>query len=173
MKKRMRQKIPKLYSKKGMSLVELVVGITIIVIVFGATLSAMTNGFTNTLYNAEVNKNAAEGGSLNEIMMETAVRQEFYDAASVEALYLNGAPTADNAIHAAAQSVVPSIQYVSPIEFPKKGIENQYTIKTNASSTVTKGTTPATVKGMEIQTLVTNVKGTLVNKSFVAYSNQS
>ena len=61
MKKRIRKKIPKLRSKKGMTLVEILAGVVIIVIVFGATLSAMTNGFSSTLRNATANRDAVEG----------------------------------------------------------------------------------------------------------------
>lgn len=171
MKKRMRQKIPKFHSKKGMSLVELVVGITIIVIVFSSTLSAMTQGFTDTLYNAQVNKTAAEGGSLNELMMEAAIRKELTSKSDVEALFTNGQPNADNTIDAAAKSFMSDIEYVPAADFPKANVANQYTIYTDVGQPV-EGTA-SNVKGIEIQTLVTSIKGTLLNRSFVAYTSQS
>ncbi len=173
MKKRMRQKIPKIHSKKGMTLIELVVGITIIVIVFGATLSAMTNGFTNTLYNAEVDKTAARAGSLNEVMMEAAVKQGFASATDVNALYPSGSPKADNPINQAAVSVEPTIEYVQPHLFPAKDKEFQYTIVVNTHSKLKKGGSEYEINGIEIRTVVNSVKGTIYNNSFVAYTTQS
>lgn len=172
MKKRMRQKIPKLHSKKGMSLIELVVGITIIVIVFGSTLSAMTNGFTNTLYNAEVNKTAVEAGSVNELMMEAAIKKEFASGDDVRALFTNGQPNEDNTIHTAAQSVIPDMEYVIPEQFPKAGIKNQYTILIDVKTTTNRVPKSSSIRGIEIQTMVTSIKGTLMNRSFVAYTLQ-
>ena len=183
MKKRTRQNIPKLRSKKGMSLVELIVGIVIIVIVFTATLTAMTNGYTTTIYNADVNKNAVSGGSLNEIIMEAVSKQQFESKAGengAEKYFFNNGnktPNTDssNAIHAAARMIYPDVQYVSPDDFPDSTIENQYTINLDAESDVEKKvgiSAKAKIKGIEIKTSVTSVKGTVINSSFVPYGRQ-
>ena len=190
MKKRVRKKIPKFNSKKGMSLVELIVGITILVIVFTSTLSAMTNGYTDTLFNANANISAVEGGSLNEIIMQTAAKQGF-NSGACEAYFTAHDPNStvavssgsidnSNAIHEAAKVLVPDIQYVPYTDeksFPLTGndaSENQYTINFNASSVIKKnGAKDRTIKGFEIITMVTSVKGTIINRSFVPYTDQT
>lgn len=67
------RRLKKLRSKKGISLIELVVGITIVVIVFSSTLGAMVGGYTTTLYNADDTKAATLNASLNEIIMNTII----------------------------------------------------------------------------------------------------
>ena len=83
MKKRVKKKFLVFRSKKGISLVELIVGIVILVMVFTSTLTAMTNGYTDTIFNADTNRHAVEGGSLNEIIMQSAIKQNFYDILSL------------------------------------------------------------------------------------------
>lgn len=178
MEKRMRQIIPKLRSKKGMSLVELIVGITILVIVFGATLSAMTNGYSNTIFNADVNKNAVEGGSLNELMAQMVKKQDFADENTCKKYFFGDTvakdPNSDatNAVHITAQGLFSDIRYVPYSSFPSDAYENQYTIKTDAVYNVKSGAKTYKIKGVEIITSVTNVRGKLTNSSFVAYKNQ-
>ena len=65
----LRQKIPKA-SKKGMSLVELVVGVTIIAIVLASAAGAIVTGYKTTIDNAERNKVAAISSSMNEVVMK-------------------------------------------------------------------------------------------------------
>ena len=195
MEKLMRQKIPKLRSRKGMSLIELVVGITIIVIVFGATLSAMTNGYSNTIYNAEVNQTAVEGGSVNEVMAQALKNLGFEDKAACEKYFFGGSGSAvkdpnsdaDNSVHAAGSEIINStfdgpiasipesrkLKYVAPDVFPSADFENQYTIITNAKSNIKNGAKSYEIKGVILKTSVTNVRGKLTNSSFIAYSKQS
>lgn len=171
MKKRLRQKIPKLRSKKGLTLVEILVGVVIIVIVFGATLSAMVHGFSKTLRNADTNKSAVEGGSVNEVIMEAIKKQKVADEIAAETLM----STSDNPVHAAANAACNGIVYVeNPSDFPKSEYDNQYTIVFNASSDVT--TTSAkkpTIKQMEIITSVMSSDGTVINRSYVSYNDQT
>ncbi len=187
MEKLMRQKIPKVRSRKGMSLIELVVGITIIVIVFGATLSAMTNGYSNTIYNAEVNQTAVEGGSLNEIMAQAIKNLGFEDEAACKKYFFGGSGVAvkdpntdtNNAVHAAGSEVIGDVgadlklTYVEPAVFPSPNYENQYTIFTDAKSTIKNGAKSYEIKGVIVKTSVTNVRGKLTNSSFVAYTKQT
>lgn len=65
----LRQKIPKA-SKKGMSLVELIVGVTIIAIVLASAAGAIVTGYKTTMDNAERNKVAAISSSMNEVIMK-------------------------------------------------------------------------------------------------------
>ena len=48
----------KMKSKKGITLVEILIGVTIVVIVFASTLGAMVGGFTTTMYNSDENRAA-------------------------------------------------------------------------------------------------------------------
>ena len=171
MKKRTRQIRTKLRSKKGMTLVELIVGIVIIVIVFSATLSAMTNGYSDTIYNADVNKSAVKGGSLNEVIMEAIIKQGLTsadddgDSASAQNFFFAGGKTpadGDNPVHSAAVAVIPSVRYVPYGSF----YENQ-------KDEEGKKKVSTTIKGIEILTCVTNSKGTLINSSFVPYARKT
>lgn len=190
MKKRTRQIRTKLRSKKGMTLVELIVGIVIIVIVFSATLSAMTNGYSDTIYNADVNKSAVKGGSLNEVIMEAIIKQGLTsadddgDSASAQNFFFAGGKTpadGDNPVHSAAVAVIPSVRYVPYGSFYEnqkdeegKVIENKYTININATRTIKDlKKVSTTIKGIEILTCVTNSKGTLINSSFVPYARKT
>ena len=96
----MNKKIEKIYSKKGMTLVEIIVGIAIIVIVFAGTLGAMVGGYTTTVKNADQNKVASENKALNEILMDTIGKLGFAnasDAANCVSVLENATGTNDNA----------------------------------------------------------------------------
>ena len=69
MKKMTRTVRKKIRSKKGMTLVEILVGVTIVVIVFASTLGAMVTGYTTTLFNADENRSAVLNSSVNEIVL--------------------------------------------------------------------------------------------------------
>lgn len=174
MKRKLRQKIPRYRSKKGMTLVEILAGVVIIVIVFGATLSAMTNGFAVTLYNASTNKYAVEGESVNEIILQAIAKQEFSDGSSAKIKL----EADDNPIDQAAKAVVSDITYVKFENFEDSDAENKYTVDFSAKNAVigtsVKGKKSAsyTVDGMIIITSVTTSNGRVRNTSFVAYSDQ-
>ncbi len=175
MKKMMRQKIPKYRSKKGMTLVELLAGVVIIVIVFGATLSAMTNGFAVTLHNAATNQYAVEGESVNEIILQAISKQEFSDGADARLKI----EANNNPIDVAAKSVVPGIKYVKYEDFESSSEEDRYTVKFDAKTTVSSAVLSGrkqlnyAISGMEITTHVTSSTGVVRNTSFVAYADQS
>ena len=185
MKKKMRQKIPKFRSKKGMTLIEILVGVFIIVLVFGATLSAMTNGYASTLYNASANKYAVEGESANEIIMQAIAKQEFTSATDAQTM-LN---SSDNPIDHAAKTVVSDIVYVDSSDFDSSDAENKYTVVFTGDDTESlvnrneklseadykKGRKldEFKVKGMIIKTSVTTASGVVRNISFVPYFDQN
>jgi len=73
----LRQNIPKYRSKKGMSLVELVVGVTIIAIVLASAAGAIVTGYKTTIDNAERNKVAAISASMNEVIMKAVKNCSF------------------------------------------------------------------------------------------------
>lgn len=201
MKKRTRQIQTKLRSRKGMSLIELIVGISIIVIVFTGTLSAMTNGYADTLYNADVNRYAVQGGSLNEVILEAIAKQKFKGAdcpvdvkdseqrreyaVSYFLLDSDGRskdPNSDptNAVHSAAKAVMPDVMYVTQDQFWGSGkvvinntvVDNMYTLDFDAVRTIFKGAKRYDIKGVEVLTSVTTSRGTVINRAFVPYEDQ-
>ena len=187
MLKRTRQIGTKLKSRKGMSLVELIVGISIIVIVFTATLTAMTSGYSDTLYNADVDRYAAKGGSLNEMIMEAVAKQGFTaaDGAGTEGIavkyfYSSGSASGDyktdasNAVHNAAKAAAgDDVKYIPLANFPsyEKDVNEQYTLDINAVRKVRDASGKEfEIKGIEIKTCVASSRGRLVNTSFVPYT---
>ena len=174
MKKRLRQHIPKVRSKRGMTLVEILVGVTIVVIVFGATLGAMTHGYSSTLYRADEEKEATVSASMNEEIMATVRDLNFGDAGAFNDYCFNGHnPNTDvsNAIHAAAKSAGgENVKYVDPGQFPKKSEGTQYTLNPNYSKQI--DGTSAIIKGIEIKTATYSANGVCICKGFVPYSSQ-
>ena len=70
MNSNLRQKIPKYKSRAGMSLTELIVGVTIIALVLGSAAGAIVTGYKTTIDNAERNRVAAMSASMNEVIMK-------------------------------------------------------------------------------------------------------
>ena len=171
MKKQRLRVLHRMKSKQGLSLVELIVGVAIMVIVFGATMSAMANGYSDTLYNAEQNVGAAGGASVNEVIMAALQNQQFATEEEFDEYFaINPNDDENNSVHAAALSISPEIKYVPYDQFPKneEGYETQYTITTDSNTVA--GT--RSLKGMEIFTAVKTTKGWIRNSSFVAYTQQ-
>lgn len=169
MKKQRLRVLHRMRSKRGLSLVELVVGVAIMVIVFGATMSAMANGYTDTLYNAEQNVGAADGASVNEVIMAALQNAQFPNEDDcIDYFSINPNENENNAVNEAAKSVSPNIQYVPEEQFPKNDVMEQYTIVTDVTTVA--GT--RSLKGMEVRTAVKSTRGWIINKSFVAYAEQ-
>ena len=78
--KKMRKKIPKLRSKKGLSLVELIVGVTIMAMAISSAAGAIVTGYKTTIDNAIRNEAAAKCASVNEVIMKAVKNCDFYDA---------------------------------------------------------------------------------------------
>lgn len=174
MKKKMRQKFPKIRSKKGMTLIEILVGVVIIVIVFGSTLSAMTNGFATTLYNAKSNTVAVEGESVNEIILQAISKQGF--ATETEAR--NVLESEDNSILNAARAVVPDIVYVDNSLYDSSNEDNIFTVEFPDKSTISGNKKGRKLEkfalgGMIIKTTVKSTTGFVSNESFVPFVEQS
>ena len=74
----------KIKSKKGLTLVELVVGVTIVVIVFASCLGALVSGYTTTMYNSDQNKASSLNESLNDILISILGRMYYTDEDDVE-----------------------------------------------------------------------------------------
>lgn len=172
----------KLSSKKGMTLVELIIGIAIVVIIFASTLGTMTNGYTTTVYNADKNKVAAQNASLNQVITETVKKMGIneipadapYSAApAVGAVATSG--QVPNVIHEAADFECSGVQYVEPANFPNQDISNQYTIIFDTASTsytnVSSPTSSIEIKGITIRTAMNSADGMLIYESFVPYKS--
>lgn len=160
-----------------MSLVELLVAVTIIVLVFGGTVGAMANGYSSTLYNAQKTIDAAEGVSLNDIIFE-GIENQYFESADECNKYFFGTggtknPNTDptNSIHEAAKSVDSGVRYVTSADFPStdSSIVLQYTIVTDSRSNVSTGLGSKEVSGVTIKTAVRTVEGIVTNTSFVPY----
>lgn len=137
----MKKRMKKLASKKGVTLVELVVGIALISIVFSSTLGAMVGGYTTTLKNADQNKAAVLNSSLNEVMINTLHNMKLSDTSAGDpGRIVEGSGISDSdkqvsyvdspdgttqtevqitALVAAVKAVVPEAEYVPFDQFPK------------------------------------------------------
>lgn len=180
MKKRIRKKIPKLRSKKGMTLVEILAGVVIIVIVFGATLSAMTNGFSSTLRNATANRDAVEGESANEMIFQAIVKQNFSSSDAVDKP-MGGQSYKSNideymetgAALAAAKSVDPDMEYVSKDKYDEDDSYSKFTVEYPVDTTVDRnlGNKNPIISGIVIKTAVKTASGYVTNVSFVPFAD--
>lgn len=163
----MRNKIKKLRSKKGLTLVELLVGIAIVVIVFAGTLGAMVGGYTTTVGNADQNKVAAKNVATNEVIMDTIKKIEFKaieDAEDcVDALKNGSTDPSATAIQAAAEKQCSGIKFVDSASFPDSNTDCQYTLLVG-QTTQTNG---QTISGVIVKTAMKSSVGFVINQSFI------
>ncbi len=175
-----RKTLKKLRSKRGLTLVEILIGVAIVVIVFASTLGAMVGGFTTTLYNADENRAAVLNSSLNEIIMNTVHNMAFTEKAAVDNDDIaSGDPDASVIVSAVAANI-PEAVYVAPeeinghmsVNFPK-GETYQYTLIPDVSTNLNTnkpGGTPVEMKGVAIKTCFDSAAGPITYESFVPYS---
>ncbi len=178
-----KQKKPghRLRSKRGMSLVEILVGVTIMAMVFGATLSALVGGYTSTMNNASQNQAAGEAASVNEAIMQYLLAKNYSDPGSTSsAIFSTGTEiAADSPLYMVAKGVRPDIVYVKSGDptvatnvFPDDTQGDvQFTIKVTASvasENIDTGATSA-MPGIEVKTAINTLKGWVVVTSFVPY----
>lgn len=164
----MSKKMKRLHSKKGMTLVELLVGITIVVVVFAGTLGAMFGGYSTTVGNADQNKVAAKNVATNEVIMDTiktiALKDE--DAEDcVDALKTGSTEPSAIAIQAAAEKQCSGIKYVDSSQYPDKNIDCQYTMIIDKTTSVN----GHNIKGIIIKTAMKSSGDFVYNQSFVPY----
>ena len=157
-----------LKSKKGMTLIELVIAITIIVIIFAGTLGALVNGYTTTIYNANHDQMAAKSAAVNEIIMQAVKRYEWPEGTNSTSVD----PDHLNAIDEAAKAECSSIIYVDPADFPKDNVDYQYTIIYDAPvSTAKTASSSVNIPGVTIRTAINSASGLFINESFVPYKS--
>lgn len=173
MKKYLRQHIPKKHSKKGLTLVEILVGVTIIVIVFGATLGAMTQGYSSTLRNADEDKAAAVGSSVCDTVA-TAIKKLGMTSADELEEYFNDHSEDDNAVILAARAVQTNIDYLSSYDsvYTATG-DYQFAIQFNKESTVTDSGDNPTISGAIVTASIRSTRGYIRTSVFVPYGELS
>ncbi len=165
------KKIPKRNSKKGMSLVELLVGVTIIAMVMGSTSGAIVMGYKTTVDNAAKNQAAARSASLNELLMYGIKNYDFIDSTDVQD-HLLDLTDANNAVHNMAVSVFPDVQYSVDADYPDSHYDLQYNIDPDAEE-ILQGTSSATIKGIRIRTAAATPDGGFAEiVSFMPYADQ-
>lgn len=162
----MKFKKGKFKSKKAMTLVELIVGITIVVIVFAGTLGAIVSGYTTTIKNADQNKVAAKNAAVNEVIMQAVKIQGWTEEQTL----------IPNAIDEAAKSECTDVVYVEPSMFPDDTYDCQYTLifDNDSSADISKVNTPSAsqveIRGVTIRTSMKYAGGIVTYESFVPYS---
>lgn len=179
--------IRKIRSKKGMSLVEVLVGVAIIVIVFASTLGAMVGGYTTTVYNADENRTDLLNSSVNEIVFNTFSKMKISDVSQAEDVIdqiVNSNPTSNDlgtAVAAAISEKVPGAVFVSPQKISSgkyepvfnNGVSFQYTLVPDVGVNIGKKDDTRKelyVEGIRIVTCFESAKGSIINESFVPYS---
>lgn len=177
-------------SKRGISLIELVVGITLVVVVFASCLGAMVGGYTTTLYNADETRMASLNASLNEMILNNLSGRTQSD---IEKLIDKRQDAQDDPtkfspadvrlkniindnIKAADGVGLETAVYVSPENFTappeKDGVDYsvRYTLVTDTVSQInTGGTKPVEITGVWIRTCFESAKGPTFYDSFVPY----
>ena len=164
----MRTEIKKFKSKKGVTLVELVVGIAIIAIIFASTLGAMVGGYTTTIKNADQNKAAVLNASLNEIIINT-VRDIHLNESSV---YTYTGEISDLRITDTVAEYMPEATYVKPNAFPNNTDDYQYTIQPVRDTTTQLSVSGVNydIKGIMIKTCFESAAGPVIYQSFVPFT---
>lgn len=177
----MNKKIKKQNSKKGMTLVELLVGVAIVVIVFAGTVGAMVGGYSTTVNNADQNKAAAINESVNEIIMNTVKKLDLLaeDAADCVSalesgsLEVSGADSNAVAIKGAVDSKCKNLKmdateyykFIKSGDFPKDGVDYQYTLITDQTTNAN----GQDISGIIVKTAMKSSSGFVINQSFVPY----
>ncbi len=191
MKKMTRTVRKKIRSKKGMTLVEILVGVTIVVIVFASTLGAMVTGYTTTLFNADENRSAVLNSSVNEIVLNTVRKARISDGdaalemidamANYDPESATGSDTVGAAVMAAVATQVPEAVFVQPqddgmggytADF-SEGESYQFTIlpeKQSSLSFIEAGKDDLVITGMTIKTCFESAKGSITYEAFIPYA---
>lgn len=173
----------KLRSKQGLSLAELVVGMAIIVIVFAATLTGLTTGYTTTVKNADLNKAVVKCASTNEIISTAVANLNLVRTNNIGDITAQQNAN-DAKIKSAAEVAYPGIVYINPSYFPKmdkdpttgEQYDAQWTYNMNTNDGMAKiSRTDGTVKtmfGVVVRTAVNSSNGYVYCRNIVPYAKQ-
>ncbi len=194
-----RKKRMDIKSKKGLTLVELVVGVTIVVIVFASSLGALVNGYITTMYNSDENKASALNASVNEIVLNTVKRMNIEKEEALDALDLVDDITEDmsemrsgtgeiedkvsQALVQAVMVQVPDAVFIAPeegstpgdyvVHFPD-GETYQFSIIPETRTTMDlsdQGKDDVAFDGITIKTRFESANGAFTYESFVPYKH--
>lgn len=168
-------------SRKGVTLVELVVAMTIIVIVFAGVVSGIAHGYATTLNNVTVDKASAKSQSITDDIL---TELKLYNVSSFSDLSisvdLSTSATIldrikDDIKENAADPTVGVYYVANPADFTNDTSQDpQFTLIDSSSdivSTGAGGTTTTTVKGCIIKTAVLSSEGFIVTTAFYPYSS--
>ncbi len=170
----------KLRSKRGLTLLEILIGITIVVIVFASTLGAMVNGFTTTVYNADENRAAILNSSVNEIIMNTVQKMNISQPERADDVIQDiqsGDPT-HSVILAAVTAAVPEARFVPAttdpsgnptVNFPND-VSYQYSLIPDVKLSMESPTGGTDIIGIQIKTCFESAAGPIIYESFVPYA---
>lgn len=154
-------------SKKGMTLVELLVGIAIIVVVFSAVLWGMAHGYTTTVNNVTVDKASAASQAITDNCIGQFNTYKISCKDDFDVI-VGSETTLDNI----RQSILAltGAQYRDPSAFMNDtSVEQQFTIETDVTTTVSGGTTPTEIKGCVVRSAVMSSSGFIITTAFVPY----
>lgn len=187
----MKRKLKIKNSKRGISLIELVVGITLVVVTFASCLGAMVGGYTTTIHNADEARMAVLNASLNEMIINTirsygatsnADIQKLIDTHNIGAAYTpedNRLLSAVNDNVKAADGIsLSTAVYVAPDEFtdptPTSGVDYsvRYTLIPDSTSNVFKNAVNSVeITGVWIRTCFESATGPIFYESFIPYKS--
>lgn len=190
--KKMRKKIPKFRSKKGMSLVELIVGVAIMAMAISSAAGAIVTGYKTTIDNAVRNEAAAKCASLNEVIMKGIKNCEFEDKDAADSYFFkkpvydasgnlvrndNTTPNDNDndSIMKVGKELFSDLYYCTSADFPVDEYDIQYQLDINAVEDLNAQGEAAPIhqmKGIKIRTAVNVPDGYVEITSFVPYVNQ-
>ena len=179
MKSKLRRKSPGYRTKKGLSLVELIVGVTIIAMVLASASGVIVTGYKTTIDNAAKNRAAASSASMNEVILKAIKNCGFADQDEAEGtLFLSTVPAGSSRknpnepVHAAVQQLYPDVYFEDGGDFAEEHGDYQYTLNTNAMRLLEDGIEKAVLYGVEVTTAVAAPGGFEEIVSFIPYLDQ-
>ncbi|MBQ5562701.1 MAG: prepilin-type N-terminal cleavage/methylation domain-containing protein [Clostridia bacterium] len=185
MKSKLRQKIPKCRTKKGLSLVELIVGVTIIAMVLASASGVIVTGYKTTIDNATRNKAAALSASMNDVVLKAIKNCGFSEQSKADEQFKEEKEPVYAAVNNMYQNYLKSVG-VDPATSPRSvycsstgnfSAEDgdwQYYLNTGAKRHLADGTALGIdILGVEITTAVAAAGGFEEIVSFVPYNDQS
>ncbi len=159
-------------SRKGVTLVELIVGMAIIVIVFSGVVWGIAHGYATTVNNVTVDKASAKSQAITD------------DVSSYLRLYKISCPTDfDNPVDPATgtTSIKDAIAddvfdatggavWVDDSVFYDSSEEMKYTIITDYTTSIADGTSSTEIKGCVVKSAVLSTNGFIITTEFIPYA---
>lgn len=159
-------------SRKGMTLVELIVGMTIIVIVFSGVVWGIAHGYATTVNNVTIDTASARSQSVTDDVITHLNLYKISSAADFDITVSSGAATTTirQMIADEVYSMTDAV-YVNPSDFTNDTSKDpQYTIITDYETTIAEGGTTTKISGCVVKSAVLSSKGFIVTTAFIPYS---